>query len=1114
MHGDFSRWSLPPDTNDQGLLHQQGRVLLDTDVSNQARLVTRWEDEAARAAFGAGVAAVSMESPDGFRVTAAERDGDGARITLLPGQIWADGLLAYLSDGGPWLADYLDAVTDPGAAGTRDAVVLELWREAHSAFMRTELLEPALGGPDTTERLHTSFALRLERMSAGETCADVAARVRDDLSSRAHLTVHLQPPDPGDDPDCPTEDAGGYTGFEHNLYRIEIAEVGPSAPGPMFKWSRYNGGLVGRGTFDAAEHKLHVNANKQAIASSEVTDGYLEAIAWDADRGYWRVVYGAVATRANDDELDLAATPLFGSMPTEPAFFRLWDGIAQIDEYPAGADLNYLNDGILVGFGTGDHRPGDYWVFPLRAGLDNPPVLVNDAPPEGVVRHRVPLAVLRWTGSDAISADSRLIDDCRRPFPPLTKLSGCCTVRVGDGVHSFGDVTSVQEAIERLPPEGGKVCVLPGEYEESVTIVDRSDVVVAGCGPRSRIVAAAPTGEFATSDPAIHITGGSRVRIESLAVVAREDGIGVLVNDGQQGDLPRDIDLEDLDVSAATRAGIEVRAASGLHIRGCRVVMADVESQWSGIVSAAEDALIERNLVTVKPAVIERMSERLSAGLSAGTTAAAAPRAHAGLGGIWLRGGSARVRVVNNDVKGGIGHGVVLGHAVTVNRPGRPDFGWVFGEDDECAPCLPGTVIVVNPGPSGDTHLVAGPPLEQITIAGNRLLGMGLAGIGAFGFFESDDDGIISVDGLTIVGNRIAGCLSRPLARIPDAMRERMGYGAIMLADVIDLLVRDNRIQDNGPTDLDPVCGVYVYAGEGIELAGNRISDNGAISGERAAGAAPGARGGVYIQLATAPTAAGADGVTEAGPPALQMHGNIVVAPLGPALQVQALGPVAVNDNRLASLGVTSETLGGSAVRIDDLGAARDLANANKRFYFLREGLLRPQPLGMWRIDNGALDWSSNEVLAAAAPRRVLTGPVMFADNQVLQRLRDRASRGISAITISSLDDVEFADNQCNLMAADDFYLVQALLAGYSVRVTGCRFQETLGRVIYSAASIGQINTTAHNHSTHCLRAIGSMRLIKNDNIELVELVADRVCERVVGVLPAPAASSELELLR
>src|SRR5687768_6121980 len=140
VHGDFSRevterWA--------GVLYQQGRVVLDTDGTAQTLITVDWQDTAAHDVIGPGVAAVPAAASDGFRVDAADLAGGEVTLTVQPGRVWADGLLVRL-DGALAVqrrATYLQPpVQDPTASestianGVRDAVILEVWREAVSAF--------------------------------------------------------------------------------------------------------------------------------------------------------------------------------------------------------------------------------------------------------------------------------------------------------------------------------------------------------------------------------------------------------------------------------------------------------------------------------------------------------------------------------------------------------------------------------------------------------------------------------------------------------------------------------------------------------------------------------------------------------------------------------------------------------------------------------------------------------------------------------------------------------------------------------------------------------------------------------------------------------------------
>ena len=125
----------------------------------------RWQDEAARSAFGARVAAVPASQPQSFAVTAAQLLQGRVMLDVTPGLVWADGLLAYLVEDPaapgapvrrvalPLEAPFQPPLPDLGAAGTRDAVVLELWREALNGFQQPaelvmNVIENATGADD------------------------------------------------------------------------------------------------------------------------------------------------------------------------------------------------------------------------------------------------------------------------------------------------------------------------------------------------------------------------------------------------------------------------------------------------------------------------------------------------------------------------------------------------------------------------------------------------------------------------------------------------------------------------------------------------------------------------------------------------------------------------------------------------------------------------------------------------------------------------------------------------------------------------------------------------------------------------------------------------------
>ena len=1118
MHGDFSARFTAADVNLAGVLHQQGRVSLDADGNAETLITTDWQDTEARDTIGPGVAAVPAELPDSFRIDTATIAGSAVIVTAEPGRVWVDGMLVRLDDDPPIsrFATYLEppvqtpaATTGQIVAGVRDAVVLEVWRESLSAFQRPGLLiEPALGGPDTTERLHTSFDFRLLRLQAGDECGNLADLLDDNDGAKGHLTVTLLPPTiiGGD---CPVFEGGGYTGFEHNLYRIEIAETDANAA--MFKWSQFNGGLVGRGEFDAATLTAAITANLQPIVTSGITDFYLEALEPDVDAvsgnpvfDRWRVVYGAPVTLNNNDELDLHPA-VFGQIPAAgvSTFFRLWNEIRPITDFPVGlVNPHELIDGIRLEFdpdAVGAYSPGDYWTFAVRAGgVGNAQVLIDDAPPEGVRFHRVPLGILAWDGSTEVSVANGTITDCRDVFQPLTRLGTCCTVSVGDGVNSHGEFTSIQTAIEHLPARGGKVCVLPGRYDENVLIDGRRNITISGCGWRSRVVSLPPQGEFGVAAPVIEIRDSQRITVEHLRVEADDTGIGVLVDstgtqviEGVAPPPARDIRLDDLSVFAATRSAIEVRGAFVVRIRDCRIVMADVASSWPGIFFIADDGLIERNVVRVAPPKFPVVDEGVRV------------VADAALGGIQLGGTCERVHVVDNVIQGGNGQGIVLGSIVVVDENGDDTgnlIGGVIIIDDPCFPCDPGDIVIPpDGGGNGGTRNVSAGPLYEIYIERNRILDMGLDGIGVIGFWDLEGaDEMINVERLTIANNEIRFCLQRSLAPIPAAMRNFMGYGGIALADVEYLVIRENVIEDNGPDFVQPVCGIFVLHAEGADITANRIRNNGAKTGEPLETAKDGERGGIIVIFAIAPAVPTNVGLlnfqvpnapVQNGVPALRVHHNIVSTPLGQALAATALGPVSVHANTLTTHGVVpgrqqlSPGTIATTVVILNLGLSNELYLQLIAFVLIESVALKMP--GVTETDDAI-------VIPAAGlddrgiGRLLADGTVQFTDNQVvLDLLETGSSFALSSIIIASLDDVSFSDNQCSANLLLDLLVTQAIVLGFSVRVTSNRFTESLVLALFSAITYGITNVTSLNQATHCIiaQALVAALLVRVPNV-------------------------------
>jgi len=735
MKGDFSRWNFTPGANYSGVLYQQGRVRTDADDNAQTQIDSHWRKTAARDIIGEGVAAVPAAQNDGFKVIAAKVSGGAVFVQLNPGRVWADGLHLYLSGTGPvevaapYLAPPLQTPQADVASikdGVRDAVVLDVWEESVSAFQEPlELLEPALGGPDTTERARVCAALKLMRLGPNDDCSAVAGAA-DNFDAKGKLTVTPSPAIviPGD---CPVEAGGGYTGFEHYLYRIEIADPEPGTGQARFKWSQFNGGLVGRGTFTAGAvpgtGTVTITGNDQMINHCGLSTFHIEKLDRDPVFGCWSVVASADASLPLGGGT-LALTNTLGAWASTPTFFfRLWNGVRRVIEFPDIADPVELHDGILLvldapSVGNTNYTPGDYWTFPVRASGTpfDPALLPSKARPQGVHHHRVALAEINWNAELSVSAKDGEIDDCRHVFLPLTKQKGCCTYTVGDGVRSHGDFDSIEDALRQLPASGGEICLLPGLHQTNAVIQGKKNIRIHGCHANTKIV---PRKEAPTA-PLFHIVDSQAVVLERMDMVTLR-GTAIVVEGSKEGAVS-DIEIADNRILACQIA-INVANGAGVAIHHNRIRMCDKRDSGVAIYLAADDSVIERNdirlipapsmpplnipgeptpidpndpcarleVVHFNPLIFTRYVELVWLVPILYLPILVQP--YQALGGIQLGGGSERVRVVENVIVGGAGNGITLGDGFEPPAPRTdlpqirmPDngmrlFGQVLGPD-------------------------------------------------------------------------------------------------------------------------------------------------------------------------------------------------------------------------------------------------------------------------------------------------------------------------------------------------------------------------------------------------------------------------------------------------
>ena len=819
-----------------------------------------------------------------------------------------------------------------------------------------------------------------------------------------------------------------------------------------------------------------------------------------------------------------------------------WDidaqGRGDIPVPPAGTAL-ILENGITVTFdvtsATGQFVAGDFWSFAARTA-DGSVEKLDKAAPRGIHHHYARLSIVTFPGSAT---------DCRKPWPPSTgdtECGCCCTVTVGDGVTSVGKFTSINAAIGALPANGGEVCVLPGRYFENVLIAGRRDVVIHGCGWQTRIasaslkpapvpaaggtvdgVPAAGTGPGGTTfNAVITITESEHVQLLSFAVEAAREEIGILVDGtgaatgvgeatarraaSRQRRTTVDVALQDLVVTASARPAILAYSVELLQIESNRVAMENVHSQWPAVWVSGKEIRVVHNWVGIQSETANRewlpatVNQDLASAAGASSSTTTGPIGSVPLhpGGIQIGGPSVDVFVVENEIDEAGRNGITLGSLIVVGADGRPT-GPVNGVTIEIpGPCDTKITLTIPGSPTGGQdggRIVVAGPLRNIQINRNRIRNTGLCGIGPVGFFNLVEAvETISIENLTIAANTIASTLLSELAQ-PNEQQSTFGYGAICVADVENLVVRDNNISDFGREPGDPACGIFVLHGEMVEISRNHVLETRDWTRTQNPMPPDGIRGGIVLMVVTPPTFKAVNpytGVADVSAsetpvflpdvPALRVEHNTVRVALGNALAAAGFGPFAIVNNHLATGGTVrreSSTLA-ETVLLMNLTPSIESQTVGGKFSQLGKG----QP--------------AFDATLARGGGMPACGAVIFTNNTCQLEARLSGQRALASVLIFALDDLIFGHNECWLDGRRATASVDALLAAGSLQVTSNRFQEAAGfPVLASGFTLGALNITSQNVSTYCLFATGTLQpAIDNNNLSLIPA---QDCRRVAG---------------
>ncbi len=459
MKSDLTRLTFKQNKHYRAVQQQQGRVQLDADWNEQNDITGhRVETETVDVVGKCG----APLHADGFRFVAAAagltadeaaRPGNknppavaAGDLLLTAGRFYARGVLAEndticLVSAQPDLPTpaqltKLGVATTfpPKAAGTYLAY-LDAWPRLRTAIDDPQIREVALGGPDTATRIKNAWQVKFLAAAAGDDCASNNGNWDALLNPKpgtlaASVATTASKPGP-----CIVDPGSGYRRLENQLYRVEIHTGGDSLAKTTFKWSRDNGAIVTRWiSKKPLSDELEVESTGRDKVLN-IAPGHWVELSDDTHEELGLPGTFALVTKVSGNIVTIDSASATGpveiaSFPKNPKV-RRWDSapakpgkwIAPDGEKTLNSVAKFeLEDGVVVQFGTGTFRTGDYWLIPARTALpfvEWPAVagVPVAQPPHGVEHHYCKLAVVE------LKAGAFTIKDCRPLFPPLTELT-------------------------------------------------------------------------------------------------------------------------------------------------------------------------------------------------------------------------------------------------------------------------------------------------------------------------------------------------------------------------------------------------------------------------------------------------------------------------------------------------------------------------------------------------------------------------------------------------------------------------------------------------------------------------------------------------------------------
>ncbi|WP_146158191.1 right-handed parallel beta-helix repeat-containing protein [Enhygromyxa salina] len=841
------------------------------------------------------------------------------------------------------------------------------------------------------------------------------------------------------------------------------------------------------------------------------------------------------------------------------------------------------NTGLQVQL-TGAGQVGDYWIIAARRATPEQVVpweLLTSQAPHGPHRYYAPLAVICWeaplrymTGPQkdefepseiaALQLNPQLDDwavwgpvranilDARRRLQRL--CCGCGTILVGDGIVSHGMVDSIDDALALLPAAGGRIHLLPGLHVGEIRLESVKNITISGCSLESQIVTDTPVALGASlaaqGDPVIELVDCENIVLKDF-VVRATSAVGIKLSN--EIAVNRNIHIQGIRFHAIgqwvgivafalSRSAILGLGGKRITIENCRVDVDDNLNYVPAIVLGGSDIRIIGNHIEAGPIGVAQS-----------------------MGGLQILSYSQHVEITDNLIRGGWGHGISLGHLINVDVSGPGPYLTLDAEtswanlDRTLGDAIsnlrqyqPGLLPVTT---QSDEYWTPGGPVIGVCIRDNRIFDKGLSGISTGGFVNTQDPGrvrfIVAID-IEIHRNEIVGNMQVDSLGLTSLNRFDACVGGVCLAAVINLLVHENRIINNGVDYDTPTVGVGVVTGQGVVLHDNVIADNGiahdtvdteithvGLRGGIAFAEVVGTRGYTFLDAIPGVTVDVPDFTLYSNNVALTVRKNEISQRVGKVVWVlSGFGPIVVQENCLHGLGdpVTSVGVENSEICYTAANPPPLIFTAQGACVEIRGYASSPL------VDYGTGILPGITFGDTDPPVRFEGGPIEFDSNEVSLNWHWEDGYACSVL-LSSLDTVKVTNNVMSVnmnsthipidpggdedepsditfpvdAAAEPppegmSYLFVNCWAGASstVQATGNRFEERRFDCMFSylgahAAAFGEsdpdIDLTKTNHASltmmnvgsHCMVAPnpggGPPSIINTDNVSVYEVV-------------------------